>query len=91
MVFFNHFPIFVWLSGLSVFRWANIGEITRGNCEYIISLSSSSIIVTVVSLIVETILVFVFLVTLSCDGCLFFVSRVTRGIFVGTRGTDSWD
>ena len=45
------------------FRWAKIGEIFRGNCEYIISLSSSSIIMTVVSLVVGTNLVFVFLVT----------------------------
>ena len=81
-IFLTNFLYFVWLSGLSFFRWAKIGEITRGNCEYIISLSSSSIIVTVVSLIVETILVFVFLVTsgVSCSEFNLFLPLITKSV-----------
>ena len=57
------------------FKCANIGDITRGNSEYIISCSNYFTIVTVFSLVVVTSLLYTFFVTLgvSCrEFSLFF-------------------
>ena len=76
--FLGFFPFF----GFFDFRWAKIGEIFRGNCEYIISLSISCAIMTVVSLVVGTSLVFVFLVTsgVSCIECNLFFPLITKSV-----------
>ena len=59
-----------------------IGEIFRGNSEYIISLSISCAILTVVSLLVGTSLVFDFLVTsaVNCTECKRFLPLVMKSV-----------
>ena len=76
--FLGYFIFFVFFD----FRWAKIGEIFRGYSEYIISLSISLTILTVLSLFVGTILVFDFLVifAVNCTECKRFLPLVMKSV-----------